>query len=1113
MKRSLRSALCVLLVVLMLGLSACPSPDNGGGTTTPDVTTPDATTPSGATPDGPTTPSDTPTPDAPLATTFGDGAAISGTGDSIAAGAAILTATAYNAAEAAEKSLNQIATMFANNPKFSGIHKVNEAGAVRFSGVADKSYENNGAVIISADGFVFENCKNFTLSNITLVGPVSFVNCENVTLRGVQILAAGETAVKIDGESQKIYLRESRIEGATAIDNNAVDFYLLDSVIDYTAKGVADASEKNLYVRGCRFIGKGGAAILTASDEAEIRRSTFLLANDAIAGIQFGEVENVLVAECVFSGIQRAVLMVGAENAVIVRTSLVSAEVQNGKHIYVCDNTFGGKFYASDNSYILADGNKFAGDKLGYQDAGLVESIGNTNTNGDTLMDVTKRLAAGADENLLPHVDRDQYFGKTRKTIVRDPDGDMELTDYVLDRASEDEIVIVAPGAYVAYKVFFFRKGHSNTTLYAYGMLAERPATGAKDYNGDPLYGLIRVGDYSAGTGSENVTIKGGTYAYEYQGHAQGHIIKKVPGTNQVVLRASAGFVEDIGLSNEELFISTTYGYRVGNGWNYQDITHKDAELQDDGTVLMTLSATNWALTRVGDIVTTRPAHGAAAVNTDYSKNITYQDITVYGSMASVCFHEYYNQSSITYFRVADPYRSGMEITKEVYDAYKAEETKIRRSGNTDFTFEVWYDDEHDCYRGPAFRNASLDGVHVVSSAGGAQILSSLFERVGDDGTNELASYARLSSIHKIDETTFEIVYKGNLSVYWNQYAESDPTNYSRRWAHTFTQDFKPGNEIIIYTAGGGLVLEGVALEATDRSSYKVTNDIWESDMPNSYQYIETRRVKVRVTSYDESVLSDYLPYLDEYTADDNAIVDSIKNGPEEQYKVFVHNNSMGTRGVHIDNTKVTCGRARAALIKASDVIIENVTYEHIGMAAIGVYYEVQWGESAVSRNIIIRNNVLDHTGYRTNHIDPAPIAVLAPGTEVPGLAGAGELDKVSLYANVSITGNIIKNRSIKNESGRDCEYAISCNGVKDLVIANNDLGTIRTMAGNKKNPEDAGFFEPLTKTIKLERINGCRIEGNTYPSDVASVKSSFNFKNIQGLTGSDVAGLFPEFE
>ena len=57
-------------------------------------------------------------------------------------------------------------------------------------------------------------------------------------------------------------------------------------------------------------------------------------------------------------------------------------------------------------------------------------------------MDVDKRLSAGADENLLPHADRDQFLTEERRATVRDPDGDLRVDRYVLEKARGADFVI-----------------------------------------------------------------------------------------------------------------------------------------------------------------------------------------------------------------------------------------------------------------------------------------------------------------------------------------------------------------------------------------------------------------------------------------------------------------------------------------------------------------------------------------------------------------------------------------------------------------------------------------------------------------------------------------------
>ena len=581
---------------------------------------------------------------------------------------------------------------------------------------------------------------------------------------------------------------------------------------------------------------------------------------------------------------------------------------------------------------------------------------------------------------------------------------------------------------------------------------------------------------------TECVTVKGGSYGFAYQGHAQAHVLEKVPNSTDVIVKASAGFIKEVGEVEGNLFWYTTYGFRADEPWSYNDIHHQKAVMQEDGTVRMTFPRTAYEQIRVGDVITTRPRGGYHAVNTDYSKNVWYQDITVFASMAATCFHEYYNETSITYYRVADVYRSGMVITKETYGEYKALEEAMHKKGYTDFTTEVWYDDVHDCYRGPAFRNASLDGVHVVSSKGGAQVISSVFERLGDDGTNQFGGYARLSAVRDNGDGTMDLIYKGNLSEYWFY----NGTGSSTRTAHTSLRRFEPGHHMIVYTNGGNLVLDATAMTSTT-NAHKLKNDA-DLIAQGGAETLETYHVKVKINEFHEDVLAEYLPYLDEYTDDKNAVLDSHYNAWQPQYKVYVHQDAYASAGARIENTKVTCGRSRAALLRACKSTIKNCTYEHIGAPAIGILFEPYWGESAIVQDMKIENNLISHTGFRKpGDLAAAPISIDAPGEL--------NIEKSAIYRNITIRGNVLKNRAT--------DWAIFVDGVAGVIIENNDLGRKADMEG----------FGGKNLAICLQNCIDVKIEGNTFPNPTMSLKNAINLTNVKRLTGKDVNGgdMFPE--
>ncbi len=1056
----LRICIALLLCSALL-LTGCPAPDPNGGTTTPSGTTPPAGNPNKPTP-----------------TVYNNPTPLAGTGDALAEGSAVLLAPAYSLDGATEKTAAAIRNMFRDGASFSGVYKITGDAPLKFAAATAKNYDLGGTVFVSEAGFLFEDCKDFSLSNVTLVGPVVMTGCERISFENVKIAADGATALSVDAASRALSFKSCRIEGATAVENGADDLCLLDSFLGFTKNGFLDLSRDGLYIRNCRFAGTAGSAIKTASANAEIRKSSITLPPESTA-IEIGETKNVLVAECKITDAQTAVSMTGADNSVVVRNTLISVRAASAKHIYICDNAVGGKLAVSDINYILADGNTYPADDYDH----TTEQNGITNANGNSLMDVSENayLAAGANEDLLPHVDRDQFLGEERKTVVRDPDGEMEFGKYIMKHALTDDVVIIAPGAYATYNTVELGSAHKNTKIYAYGAFAERAAkspTGSSGYKPlDPHFELIEA---------ENVTVKGGTYGFEYHGNAQGHVIELL-GKNKVLVKAAAGFPDAIGLADPDRFDYTTYGFRQQNGYEYNDIHHSAAVLQADGTIIMTFPENSYNQIQVGDVLSFAPTGlGSAPVLTQKSKDIVYQDMTMFPTMIAVCFHEYWNENSVIYNRVADTYRAGMVITEEEYNEYKALEAAMHEKGYADFTTEVFYDDAHKCYRGPAFRNASKDGVHVVGSREGAQILSSLFERLGDDGTNQFAAGGgRLSALRDNGDGTADIILKGGISWYWYTYG----TTPSSRWGHLVDkQRMKVGDPILLYTAGGNLVLAGTVIE-DEEDAHKLHNDpelVAEGGNP----YLETHHLKVSYTAFHEDVLAEYLPYLDEYTDDKNAILPSHYNSYHSEYKVYIHNGGYGCEGARVENTKVDAVRSRAALLRAPNSVIKNCTYLHVGGPAIGISFETTYEESSIVRNMEVINNRIEHAGYRKpDKATEAAILIDAPGNL--------DIAKTALFNNLVIRDNVFRNRG--------SIYAIYVDGVDGITIEGNDLGREKDM--------DIPTYK---MAIYIQNSLNIKIENNIYPDKMmSSAKSAITLQNIKGLTGKDVndGDMFPEFQ
>ena len=1060
----MRAVGCLLLIGCLL-LCGCPAPSDGGVTSTTTTTTGGGQN-----------------PDAPTPTLYGNGADLAGTGDRLASDAAVLTPPTYTTEGAIRATAAEIGALLAEGEGLAAnaVYVTTDDAPVVLSGAYGKTVSGNGAVILSAGGFSVEDCAMVTLSRLTLVAPLTVKNCATLTLEDVKIVNTDGVALRINAATEKVMLRDCRLDGATAVENGANDLYLLDSYIGFTENGILDASAYNLYIRGCRFVGTAGSALKTASDYAEIRENTFVLPASSTA-ITVGEAENLLIAENVIKDAQRAVLMTGAYNSVILRNSLVSVTVRNTKHAYICDNAMGGKITVSDIDYILADGNTYPDDEYNHE----TDQIGITNANGDSLMDVDRRLSAGADESLLPHIDRDKYFEEERKTVVRDPNGDLPFGTYIMENAKAGDVVIVAPGAYKTWEVVTLNgkisANYNNTTIYAYGVFAERSMTAPAGHVGE----YRKIHHHFDMDYVENITIKGGTYGYEYQGIAQGHVIEKIPGTAKVRVKASAGLLADIGQSNTDLFESSTYLFRSGKDYLYFDTDTVSGYMDEDGTVVLEFKTNVYQMIEVGDWLATELAAGECKepVKTDYSKGVHIQDTFVFANLSACSYHGSMNEEGVSYLRIANVYQNGKKISKETYDEYKALEAAVQKKGSKSFTTGVWYDEVHDCYRGPSFLFAG-DGVHEIRSGTGNRIVSSLFERMTDDLSNQYAHCVRLSAIRDNGDGTADVIYKGNMSRY--HYDNGSPAR--RRTALLGADEHvKVGEKVVVYTADGALVLDAVAI-SDSTVAHKLKNDP-DLVADGGSEYLETRHVKVRYTECHTDALEKYLPYLDEYTDDKSAILDSCYNRWEFEYKVYFIFAEKMSEGTYFDNIKMSGGRAHGTMVRTNNVTIKNCTFENIAEAAIAVVFLPYWGcEATLVQNMVIENNLFSNIGFaEPDSKDHAAISIDAPGDL--------DITKTPLFRNITIRGNVIKNRANN--------WGIFVEGIDGVVIENNDLGRIADMEGT--GGKKIG--------LRIENCLNVKIEKNKYPNPTTPIKMAIEISNVKGLTGKDVddGDMFPD--
>ena len=692
------------------------------------------------------------------------------------------------------------------------------------------------------------------------------------------------------------------------------------------------------------------------------------------------DAENILLADCCFA--EGATLTVTkARNLVLVKNELRDTRVTSSRNVYVCENRVLGDLFLSDNRFLLANGNVFEG---------AFSAEGNEAVNGDNLTDLTARPAAGANEELLPHVDKDQFIGMERIVDVMDGTGEIysDLYAYILAAAHDGGVVYVPPGAYRVDHDLTLKK-LKNLTVYAYGVYAEMAA-------GEECH---RLSTHLTLSETENVTVKGLQVGYADQACGQIYILEKL-GNDRVRAITGAGMISEFGITNPVYYNQKWVSWhRLSKGERYarQDTGFHTIEKQADGTMILKMNEDIYPRLSVGDALTCRAAKGSSSIRTLSTSGTLMEDVTVYGSSGGLCFLEEANLGSMTYHRVADQSRSGDIIDKETYDRFAA----IGEKYGVDFGISI---DEWGNYRGSPALIGSIDATHVAACAGGSRVISCRFEDMCDDGTNQKSRHARLSELIDNGDGTVTVVYKGNLSeTKFNRGVDLTATG--------FPKEFRTGDRLHIYTSAGQTVCDTTVLSAS-RVRDKITSTF--NGLP-----IERREVTVAKDAIDYAALEGYDLTDDHYL-------------PAQ--KVLVDNMSRTSNGFYIENTLVRGTRSRGLLIKSSDGVVKNCTFRDNAKCGVAIIYEIYWGESGVSENVAVENCLFDNTSYsesvqvRYRH---APIVVA-------GISDAGQLDESYLaYKNIRITGNKFTNRNLHVNP-----YAIYVQAAKDILVADNDFGT-----------------------------------------------------------------------
>ncbi len=676
-----------------------------------------------------------------------------------------------------------------------------------------------------------------------------------------------------------------------------------------TVLGCVTVTGKGSALQGCRIKAEDQAIFVAGSDI--VIRDNEIDAPSAILVEPYSE--RILIAE---NNTHGDIKIDGAVNCSVVLNKATKLTAENSQSVSLAANDFSGKVTLKNNDYLLCDNNT----------ASIFESIGNQNTNGDNITDIHARPEYGANEAILPHVNKELFVGLPKKTCVCDANytESVGFTEYVRREAESKSVVIVPPGAYASEEALILEAAHSNTKIYAYGVYQEKTS-----------YGNVLTVKEAAG-----VEIHGLVAGYQGPSCGQCYVLEVIDDMSFTVVPAPWG--EGFGHSDPE-----KYKGGMVNIWNEGMIYpwgafNGDYTISDngDGTYHITLTENSTKIGQVkkNDLLACRLAgNNLQSITILDSHNILLRDYTLYGYASALAAVASGDTTNILFERWTDTVKSAPVIDEKTYLRYKELEAKYGANTET-------YIDDKGRYRGGIPRVSSVDATHISGSREGLSVTSSVMDAMCDDATNQRASSARLASLTDNGDGTTTIQYKGCATlIYFN--IDNKPTGHG-----SMCQPFKAGDNIFIYASNGKTVCNTRTLTAT-REIGTVDFDITEQNKTKSYS---VKLCEVTVPTADVNFRA-----VDGYDLSDNHF--RIDN------KAFVDNLDRNSANYTFDNVLMSNARGRGALIKTSGVTLRNCTMRHMLHAGIMVSAEATWGESTIGTGTLVEKCLFDHTGYTNN--------------------------------------------------------------------------------------------------------------------------------------------------
>ncbi len=732
--------------------------------------------------------------------------------------------------------------------------------------------------------------------------------------------------------------------------------------------------------------------------------------------------KNVLVAKCE----SKKISVTDGYNCTVLLNKTDDISVKRGTNVYVIKNTVWGDISLEKVSYLLCDENAVGG---------KTTNNGCAEYNGDNVRDVDARAEVGADEELLPHVNKDLFLEMPRREYVLQAEYDKPMTfnEYFLEGARNGDEVIIPPGAYSVTDRILATEEHSNTSVYAYGALREKT-------------------DYGIAIDFENTNffaLRGLTIGYAKQSSGQIHVLEKLDGYKLRVINA-AGY--DYGFSHTDFkkYSGSTEVFHQGKFTNTFIFSHpyySIPEQNEDKTFVIEMLIDKEKLfnnMEKGDVWSCR----MAGVNTHTfliknGGNILFKDVTVFGYGAALGLVAYGTKENVNFIRVCNTSRPPFIIDKETYDKYKVLEAEY----GVDLEVSI---DEKGRYRGSIPRTGSVDAMHIVNGDKGVNATSCLFEHMCDDGSNQHSASSRLHRLIDNGDGTTTLVYKG-LITGTRKYVSTCAGETTG--SGSMTPAFRKGDRVFSYTSNGRVVCDAEVLEDgcvyCDEPYHLLTHEYTYKGEPRTLTWTcKLQAIKLRTEDIRFNALEGY---------------DLHDNSEERQHRIIVDNVSRASGDYTFDNVLVRHTRARGLAVKSRNVTIKNCTFRELGSAGVMLSCEEAWSENTVAVNTVVKNCIFDNTGrkFELNHdMKFGAFAIEGLGGMSRFVTPAGDGYPCR---NVLLEGNLFINNSH--------DYDVAISEAQDVVIRNNTFSNHLLDSGE----------EFLGTTLKARTCMNITLEGNKY--------------------------------